>query len=95
MQWMGEPIYVPANSADDGGGFGLVVLLGCGLEDADQISQIFPPLVRDCQFLNIPLAEPGLPQDKPGETTGGEGKQSHFKRLLVISSVRSSKDFDL
>lgn len=52
MQWMGEPVCVTANSADDGRGFGLVVLLGCDLEDADQISEIFPPLVR-----GLPISE--------------------------------------
>lgn len=37
---MGEPIYVQTNRADDGVGLGLVALLGCGLENADQIPHI-------------------------------------------------------
>lgn len=39
-QWRGEPVYIQTNSADEGGGLGLVVLSGCGLEDADQISPV-------------------------------------------------------
>lgn len=35
-----EPPCVQISCAGDAGGFGLAMLVGCGLEDADQISQI-------------------------------------------------------
>jgi len=41
-QWVGEPICIHTRCADDGGGLGPVVLLGCGLEDAGQISHTPP-----------------------------------------------------
>lgn len=37
---MGEPVCIQTICADDGRGLGLVVLLRCSLEDADQISQM-------------------------------------------------------
>lgn len=36
----GEPSCVHISCAGDAGGVGLATLLGCGLEDADQLSQI-------------------------------------------------------
>lgn len=36
----GEPSCVHISCAGDAGGFGLAMLSGCGLEDADQIPQI-------------------------------------------------------
>lgn len=46
-QWRGEPVYIQTNSADEGGGLGLVVLSGCGLEGAVRYHPYFPSVVRE------------------------------------------------
>lgn len=56
------------NSAGDGGGLGLAVLLGCGLETADQISQMLPFCGQ--RTANFPLQN----QKKPVKVAAGGGE---------------------